>query len=153
MEQIKGKCVICGSHFNSNGDTCNECATNMDGIKRNRDATYIYDTTKTKQLLPSQIGCIDLEWLDKKIKMLDDISKVHNLHIDNIRELAFLKTIKSQLFPLTPLLDDAWDNGTERNSYNNRNLCNVIYIGDVPKEKKEYLNSPIKINKNDKESI
>lgn len=36
-ENKHSNCVVCGNGFNSEGDTCNKCAEQFDGIKRNYD--------------------------------------------------------------------------------------------------------------------
>jgi hypothetical protein len=39
-ELFKSNCVQCGTQFCSHGDTCNKCATTMDGEKRDNDGIY-----------------------------------------------------------------------------------------------------------------
>jgi hypothetical protein len=61
--------------------------------------------------LPSNLLVIDSEWLEKRIKLLEDVRKVENLHIENIRELSLLKWFKNNSYPLTPILEDVYKKG------------------------------------------
>jgi hypothetical protein len=88
--------------------------------------------SNTKQLLPSQIGCIDKEWLEKEVESIVLRQKC------NIGLTAFEQGImylhyklKSQLFYIEPIIDEALQHGLEI-PFNNR------YI-------KEYLTQPITI--------
>ena len=82
-----------------------------------KKALPIYNTKET-QLLPSQIGCISLEWLEEQIV----VCKGQNYTMLTIDVLSL---IKSQLSPLVPLLEDAWKWGTECNA-DDEDLSNYL---------------------------
>jgi hypothetical protein len=83
---------------------------------------------QTKQLLPSQIGCIDLEWL------IGEIEKVNNGLISSTEVLQYLL---NNTFPLTPLLKDAWEKG-----FPDAMLTDCQHL-------ENYINTPIKISKDE----
>ena len=60
----------------------------------------------TKQLLPSQIGCIDMEWLEEEIKYSELFEAPFGSGYINA-----LKSIQSKLFPIEPILKDAFGSG------------------------------------------
>ena len=51
---MKNKCEVCSKIFYSDGNTCNECATKMDGVDRNK-YDYFEPDIKTS-LTPEQIA-------------------------------------------------------------------------------------------------
>lgn len=68
----------------------------------------------TKQLLPSQIGCIDREWLREKKRLLNIVinSNLPSPHIESCKnQLSILETVESQLFSIEPILNDAFGYG------------------------------------------
>jgi hypothetical protein len=80
----------------------------------------------TKQLLPSQIGCIDREWLIKEISKSQEKVKYWTLRVSNndkhLQEcmnelnsfgmkLFTLTLIQSQLFSIESILNDAFGYG------------------------------------------
>ena len=97
----------------------------------------------TRELLPSQIGCIDLEWLEQQIEFYKKQSTQSrekgylSVAISLEGNLNALYQIRQQLFPLTPLLEDAYMKGFKDAMYND---C---------KDFETYIQSPIKINTNE----
>ena len=58
----------------------------------------------TRELLPSQIGCIDLEWLFQKVKEVNEKRS-------SATELLQVLVTGGVIFPFTPLLEDAYMKG------------------------------------------
>ena len=106
----------------------------------------------TKELLPSQIGCIDLEWLEKRESITEkylnsDLILKHEIEgVNNM--LHLIRIVKSQLFPLTPLLGDAWSKGSIHRDYLNKGSK---WDGLKPIDRNDYMVSPIKINTNERD--
>jgi len=93
---------------------------------------------ENKELLPSQIGCIDLEWLDGEIKYYKNRGYQS--------EVKSLQLVKNKIFPVTPLLSDAWSKGSIHRDYLNKGSK---WDGLKPIDKNDYIVSPIKINKDE----
>ena len=95
---------------------------------------------QNKKLLPSQIGCIDLEWLKEQIE------KVNNGLISSTEVLQYLS---NNIFPLTPLLQDAWGKGSIFRDYLNKGSK---WDGLKPIDRNDYMVSQIKININERDN-
>ena len=87
---------------------------------------------QTKQLLPSQIVCIDLEWLEVMEKRLFEWITSTNKAMSNYGRISidFISELRNQLFPLTPLLEDV-----------------LVEYGTKAKSIEQIINSPIKTTK------
>ena len=84
----------------------------------------------TRELLPSQIGCIDLEWLFQKVKEVNEKRS-------SATELLQVLVTGGVIFPFTPLLEDAYMKGFKDA------MCTDC------KDFETYIQSPIKINTNE----
>jgi hypothetical protein len=90
----------------------------------------------TKQLLPSRIGCIDKEWLEGEIESVKS-SAILDDYAAGVE--AALLSIKSQLFPLEPIIAESFGMGYG---------CGFNAI-NLEQGKENCINQPIKINKNE----
>jgi len=90
---------------------------------------------QNKKLLPSQIGCIDLEWLGQKVKEVNE-KKI------SATELLQILITGGVIFPLTPLLQDAWGKGSIHRDYLNKGSK---WDGLKPIDRNDYMVSKIKI--------
>ena len=93
----------------------------------------------TKELLPSQIGCIDLEDYAKMQELISVALSV--LDGNKCKEYEILSK-GINIFPLTPLLEDAWSKGSIHRDYLNKGSK---WDGLKPINKNDYMVSQIKI--------
>jgi hypothetical protein len=100
----------------------------------------------TKQLLPSQIGCIDREWLTDSISILTTTINgmlAMNPNEDSLRFLIYkarkeeLLKVQSKLFPIESILEDAFGSGSGYGCGFNDS--------DFEERKQTYLTQPITI--------
>lgn len=92
-----------------------------------------------KELVPSQIGCIDLEDYAKMQELISVALSV--LDGNKCKEYEILSKCIN-IFPLTPLLEDAWENGFETGLRLEKDTI-------ISEKKDAYIQSPIKININE----
>ena len=97
--------------------------------------------TNTKQILPEDGLVISREWLEKEIKEWTDYFE--RIGYKDGLELELIDTVLKHSTPLTPIVEDAWGNGS---------ACGYIYGDDdkLLKLKSLYLSQPIKLENDGK---
>jgi hypothetical protein len=111
----------------------------------------------TKQLLPSQIGCIDREWVEQEINTLEDhLRHSYPEYVEGWKGMiASLKSLKKQLFPIEPIMEDAINKGVKLGKENNYwDIEGSYYYSDndnIEYDKDDYLTQHITIKLEDNE--
>ena len=108
------------------------------------------NTTKQTTMLPSDIMGISLEWLeDKKAKCTDSLKTEPRAPRADLRlyysyKLDFIHELEKNLFPVEPLLEGAFSEGSDSMMIN-YNTMRGIDTKQIESDKKTYLTQPITI--------
>jgi hypothetical protein len=88
--------------------------------------------TEHKQL-PSNLLVIDSNWLEKEIFPYMESNQRNKILYNS--------------YQLTPILEDAWINGSMRAQYLNPPVTGESWDSVIPKDKQSYISQPITLKK------
>ena len=105
--------------------------------------------TEQKQI-PGNLILVDREWLQEKIKGYNRVIEGNSPSpfISNIKSIRNeLLSVLSNSFPLTPIQEAAWVNGSMKAQYLNPPITGESWDAPIPKDKQSYLSQPITLKK------